>query len=106
MAATEAAVFGETFREGPLAQGTNTPCTAKSVLSCVETSPSAPPSNTLTCPSCQIARRPSRNDPGAIESAVVVTAQVAPTVVLEVAVQGTVIEMLLSSVVPVSPGPL
>ena len=53
------------------------------------TTPSAPPSNTCTWPSCQFERRISFTTPGSTASAVVSTEQVEPTV-LAGHVQGTV----------------
>ena len=74
----------------PTHHGTKTPCRANTVLSSVDVRPSEPPSNTSIWPSSQIARLPSLTAPGTTESAVVVMAQVAPTVVSAVPVQGTV----------------
>ena len=62
------------------------------VFGAVSKTPSAPPSETSTGPSCQIARVPSLTAPGMSESAVVVTAQVEPLLGFEVVEQGTVNE--------------
>ena len=62
--------------------GTKTPCTANGVLGDVEAMPSAPPSNTCSLSSAQIARSPSCAAPGTTASTVVETAQVEPTDVL------------------------
>jgi hypothetical protein len=55
------------------------------VFGVVDATSSAPPSRTSILPSCQIARAPSTTRPGTSASAVVVVAQVAPTVVSAVA---------------------
>ena len=76
--------------KSPQAHGTKTPCRANTVLFPVDARPSGPPSNTSIWPSSQIARFPSLTVPGNTASAVVVMAQVAPTVVSAVPAQGTV----------------
>ena len=67
-----------------------TPCLAKMVFGPVWTSPSAPPSFTVTWPICQIDRRVSRIDPGMTASNVVEMEHVPPIVVDPVATHGTV----------------
>src|SRR5688572_761368 len=86
--------------------GTNTPWTANSVFGVVDTTPSAPPSNTCTWPICQFERRISFTTPGITASAVVLTEQLEPIEVLADTVQGIVTPNVVSCITPTSEGPL
>jgi hypothetical protein len=76
-------------RATPNAYGTNTPCTANTVLSAVVSGlPSGPASSTRTRPTCQIVRRLSLIVPGTSVSAVVEIEQSEPVSVAGSGVQG------------------
>src|SRR5215207_6748791 len=89
----------QTAHKPLVAHGTNTPCTENSVFGPVSASPSVPPSNSCTWPSCQIARAPSAAAPGTIALKLVSVEHVAPIVVSGVAAHGTVAPNPLSSTV-------